>query len=285
MPGPVRALLTIAGLLLLAWLGLCTLMFMRQRDFVYFPAATRVEAGQTDFAFDNEGITLRGWVVNPGQPRALLYFGGNAEAIQHNREAFARWFPDHTVYLVAYRGYGASQGQPGEVPLSSDAVALHDHVSGQHKGIDVVGRSLGSGVAAHLASQRPVGRLALVTPFDSLAGVGQHHYPWLPVRLLARDRYDSATRLTAFEGPVLVIQAGRDRVIPASSTRRLIDALPAARSEVVMVPEAGHNDIDMYPSYGEALAAFMRGGSDGRGHGDGGDASAGQRGTPPPTTQ
>ena len=127
-------------------------------------------------------MTLRGWKLNPGKSGALLYFGGNAERLDASRDEFARLFPDRTVYLLSYRGYGASEGQPGEAALFGDALALYDAARARHprRRYAVIGRSLGSGVASYLASQRPVERLALVTPFDSLAEVAQAHYPVVP---------------------------------------------------------------------------------------------------------
>jgi len=203
---------------------------------------------------------LRGWVVNPGKPSAIVYFGGNAEAVQANRDDFARWFPGRSVYLLAYRGYGASDGAPTAEVLLADALALFDEAQARHPGqpVSAVGRSLGSGIASHVASQRPVDRLALVTPFDSLANVAQAHYPWLPVRWLLRDGYPAAEWLQGFRGEVLVLRGARDEVIPAANTDALVATLPPASTRVVAIAGAGHNDIGAFPAFGDALAAFMR---------------------------
>ena len=252
-----RPLLTALALLALAYIGVCAWMYATQRDAMYFPQFTQVDADQTDFQLRRDGVTLRGWRVNPGRPAAVVYFGGNAERIEFARDEFATWFPDHTVYLVAYRGYGASDGTPREADLYADAVALFDHVSARHSGpVGVVGRSLGSGVAGYLASQRPVARLVLITPFDSLAHVGQLHYPWLPVRRLLQDRYESARHLARYRGPVLVVRAGNDQVIPAASTDRLIASLQPP-PQVVELPGADHNTIGGDPGFGEALRGFV----------------------------
>lgn len=242
----------------LVYLGVCGFMYVRQRDIMYCPRDTRVDAAQTDFALPREGVTLRGWVVNPGRPRALIYFGGNAEPVQINRERFARWFPQHTVYLVAYRGFGASEGEPTEETITSDALALFDHVRRRHRGarVDVIGRSLGSGVAAYVAAQRQVRRLALVTPYDTLADVGQARYRWLPVHLLARDRYDSVANLAAYTGPLLVVRAGLDTVIPASCTQRLIDSLPRP-PQVLDLRSADHSSIVSAPALARTMKRFF----------------------------
>jgi pimeloyl-ACP methyl ester carboxylesterase len=245
------------GAIALVYAAVCGLLYLRQQQLVYFPAFTRVPEAQTSFALTRGEVVLRGWMVNPGRPRAILYFGGNGESIQFNRETFERWLPGHTVYLVAYRGYGASDGKPSQRALFADALALFDHVQAEHpqQPVSLLGRSLGSGVASYLAAQRRVGRVALVTPFDSLAGVAQAHYPWLPVHWLLRERYESTRYLAGHRGPLLVVRAGGDEVVPSANTDRLIASLPQP-PRVVSIPNASHNDLDE-DAYGRALAAFF----------------------------
>lgn len=249
-----------AAILAAAYLTVCALLFLGQRDLLYFPQATRVAPAQTDFALQRgPALSLRGWRVHPGRDKVLLYFGGNAEDLRHARAQLAPLLPDYTVYLLAYRGYGASDGAPSEAALVGDALALYDHVRATQPQaeIAVLGRSLGSGVASQLAARRPLARLILVTPFDSLASAAQAHYPWAPVRWLLRDRYDSASALRDYRAPLLVLRAGRDQVVPASSTQRLLGALPQAPT-VVDMPRAGHDDISADPRYTQALRAFLR---------------------------
>lgn len=254
-----RFIVLLLGALLVAWLALCLFLFVVQRKLIYFPDYTRTEASGTDYALERDGAVLRGWIVNPGHPSAILYFGGNAESVQANREDFARWFPGRTVYLLAYRGYGASDGAPTGPVLLDDALAFFDDVQSRHPGqpVSAIGRSLGSGIASHVASHRPVDRLALVTPFDSLASVAATHYPWLPARWLIRDPYRSDEALRGYRQPVLVLRAGRDMVVPAANTDALL-AAPPSPPRVVAIKEADHNDIQAFPAFGEALSDFMR---------------------------
>ncbi len=248
----------IIAVLAAGYIGLCAWVYASQRSLIYFPQFTRVEARDTDIEIRRNGVILRGWLVNPGRSNAILYFGGNAERIERGREAFAAWFPDSSVYLVAYRGYGASDGSPRQSDLFADALAVFDHVHARHEGsIAVVGRSLGGGVAGYLASQRPVARVALITPFDSLASVASAHYPWLPMHWLIRDRYESTRHLAGYRGPILVIRAGRDTVIPAASTARLVQALPGSPTLAVL-PASDHNTLDSDPAYRKALVEFLR---------------------------
>lgn len=252
-------LVIVAVLAVLAYAGACWLLHTRQREMIYYGWTTTAETAGTDFELKRPGAVLRGWIVNPGKPAPILYFGGNAERIEANRDGFARMFPGRSVYLVAYRGYGASSGEPGEKALVGDALALFDHVQSVHprQPVSVIGRSLGSGVASQLAAQRPVAALALVTPFDSMVSTAQSHYPVFPVGWLLTERYESAKALHAFRTPILIVHGGRDDIVPEKNTLRLIEALPRP-AKVVRIAAADHNDIAGYPEYAAALTAFMR---------------------------
>jgi len=254
-----RMLAGVAVVAVLAYAGICIGLYAIQRGLMYYPQYTRVDAAATDFGLVRDEVRLRGWVLGRDGRDPILYFGGNAERIEANRDDFAHWFPGRAVYLLAYRGYGASDGVPREDDLVADALALYDEVHQRHPGqpIAVIGRSLGSGVASHVASQRAVSKLVLVTPFDSLAEVAQTHYPWLPVRWLVSDRYPSAELLRRHTGPILVVRAGRDRVIPASNTDRLVAGLPGTTT-ILNLEQADHDSVGAFPAYGDALSAFLR---------------------------
>jgi len=254
----MKMLIALVSVPLLAYAGLCGLMYAKQRELTYFAGVTRVDARDTDFELRRDDVVLRGWRLNAGRDAALVYFGGNAESVQYSARDLADWFPGRSIYTLAYRGYGASDGKPSEAALVGDALALFDHVRGLHPTGDlaVVGRSLGSGVAAQVAAARPVDRLVLVTPFDSLAGVAAMHYPWLPVRRLMLDQYDSASALAAYEGPVFVLEAGRDQVVPAASTARLVAALPRPPARL-RVDRADHNSALATAQEIRALQDFL----------------------------
>ncbi|NYZ64252.1 alpha/beta hydrolase [Luteimonas deserti] len=252
----MRILAVALALAAFAYAALCVAMLLGQRHLLYAPQFTRVAADATDFELARGDVVLRGWRIGPEDGRPLLYFGGNAERVEANRAEFARWFPGHRVHLLAYRGYGASDGAPTAAQLKADALALYDAVAAGRSDVDVIGRSVGSGIASHVAAHRPVARLALITPFADLGDVAAGHYPWLPVRLLLRERLRPAEDLAAFQGEVLVLRAGRDTIVPPEHADRLADALPRPPLRVVF-PGAGHNDIQQTPGYADALGGFL----------------------------
>ena len=236
---------------------LATLLAPVARRLVYPGAATRVPAEQTDLELRVDGVTLRGWEVNPGREHALVYFGGNGEGVEWLVPELGRRFPEHTSYLVAYRGYGASEGTPGERVLTQDALVVHDYAAARHAGpVDVVGRSLGSGVAMQVAVRRPVERLVLITPFDSLVATGADLFPRLPVRHLLRDRWDSAAVAHRLTARVLVVRAGGDDVVRPARTDRLLELLPEDTA-VLDLPDAAHGTLHEDPAYWPAIEAFL----------------------------
>ena len=252
---------TLLGLLLilaLLYAALSAWVYFRQRDFIYFPQFTRADLPPANLELPVDGAVLRGWVVNPGNRDAVIYFGGNAEPVHAMRADLAQWFPGHSSYLLPYRGYGASDGVPGERALTADALSLYDLVRSQHPdgSITVIGRSLGSGVASYLAAHRPVAALVLVTPFDSMSKLAQTHYSFLPVRWLLRERYDSARHLRDFRGPVLILRAGNDRIVPTERTEQLVEALPV-RPQVVELSGTDHNTLSYVPRYRQAIVDFV----------------------------
>jgi pimeloyl-ACP methyl ester carboxylesterase len=197
------------------------------------------------------------WQLHGSLPAALIYFGGNAEDVAAKIPEFAAVFPDRAVYLVHYRGYGGNAGTPSEKLLVTDAQAIYDDVTNRHERVAVMGRSLGSGVATAVAATRPVEKLILVTPYDSITQVAADHYGWAPVRWLVKDSYDSVRRIKAVHAPVLALIAARDDVVLRPRSEALVAAIPAPLRHVKIFHDATHNDINLQPGYRELLREFL----------------------------
>lgn len=248
-------ILTLAALVVL-YLGCCLLLYLKQRTFQYFPASRRLGPTQMAGTF-RSGATLLQLTVRPhAGPGAVLYFGGNAEDVSGSVGPLLAAFPDREIVMLHYRGYGGSAGTPTEADIAADAAGLFDQVHALHPDVIVIGRSLGTGVAARLASTRPVSRLVLVTPYDSLLGIAQRAFPLFPVRWLLIDKYESWRYVPKITAPVLILRAEHDEVIPADSTEALRARFPAGQVRSVVVPGASHNTIIDDPVYVRALAEF-----------------------------
>lgn len=235
--------------MLFFYLGLCLLLFLLQRKFLYFPQPVAPEINATEIGFETDGVQLRGWVVNLGRPKALLYYGGNAESIENNVTFFDKVLPSYSVYLIPYRGYGNSTGYPTEEHLYQDALHVYDRVKVKHEKIALMGRSLGSGVATYVAVNRQVDTLLLVTPFDSIVNVAKSVYWMFPVSLLIKDRFESVERVDDITADTHIFIAERDRVITRVRTERLIEQFGEQLKAVFLIAGADHNDISIYPEY------------------------------------
>jgi uncharacterized protein len=246
-------ILVLAGIYLL----IAALLFIYQRKLIYIPVPIDPAFSADEITIDNNGVELHGWVLHPGKARAVIYFGGNSESITNRRDYFDSLFADYSVYLVNYRGYGKSQGQPSERALFADALAIYDRIRPQYDSITAYGRSLGSGVAIYLAAQRPVDKLILLTPYDSVAAVAQATYPLFPIRYLIKDRFDSATLASQIDAPVLIASAELDRVIGLQHTLALRQKFTRTRVDYVQIEGAAHNDITEFAQYREAVARFI----------------------------
>lgn len=256
MKSVVLSALTVAAIV---YGGLCVLLFVAQRAMLYFPTPEAQLPGAEALSLKSGGETLRIWTRPAGGPQALIYFGGNAEDVAWNLEPFAGAMPGHAIYLVNYRGYGGSSGSPSEQGLFADALAVYDRVREKHPDISVVGTSLGSSVAAYLASARKVDRLVLVTPFDSIENVARARFPILPVSLLLKDKFDSAARVPGITAKTLVVIAGNDEMIARERSDALVARFPADQVRVEVIPGATHNTVADSPRYMELIAGFLGG--------------------------
>ncbi|MEM6986782.1 MAG: alpha/beta hydrolase [Pseudomonadota bacterium] len=245
------------GFIALVYLAVGVMLYLSQRNFIYFPTGS-VDHDYEALTVENQGERLNIIRLNAGNRRAVLYFGGNAESVAFSGEEFQRALPEHTVYLVNYRGYGGSSGKPTEAVLYADALTLYDRFSSGHDTLAVMGRSLGSGVASYLAAQREVDKLVLITPFDSILGVAQSRFPIYPLSLLLKDTFDSASRAADIVADVLIVVAEHDDVIARVHSDRLIDAFAAKPAQVEMLSNTGHNDISLHASYYPLIAAFLQ---------------------------
>jgi len=196
-------------------------------------------------------------MINPGKKNAILYFGGNAEAVAYNASMFRELFKNYTVYLTEYRGYGNSSGAPTEQGLYADALSWYDKLASQYEQISVIGRSLGAGVAIYLTDSRKVQRLVLVTPFDSATNMARHYYPLFPVSILLKDKYDSLNRAKRIKIPTLVIAGEHDEIVPRARTQSLIDVLPKDQTRTVIIKRVGHNDLSSSSTYAAELSQFI----------------------------
>ncbi len=217
-----------------------------------FPEGDWEPAGlvHEDVSFEAEdGVTLHGWFCAVSDPAiTILHSHGNAGNITHRADLVRLW-QRHlraSVLLYDYRGYGRSEGRPSEGGLYRDARAAYRWLTGK-KGIaarDVVlwGESIGAAVALDLALSVPHRALVLEAPFTSAVDMGRLLFPWAPVRLLMRTRFDNLAKIGRIKRPVLIIHGTDDSIVPFDMGRRLFEAAPEPK-RFLAVQGADHNDL------------------------------------------
>lgn len=242
--------------ILFIYLSIALFLFAFQRSLLYYPSA-ETEHEYDVIQYEVDDVVLDVIVLNKGKDEAIIYFGGNGEAVVANASFFNKILSDYTIYLVNYRGYGGSTGKPMEIALYADAQYIYDQVKTKHQTISVIGRSLGSGVATYLASTRNISKMILITPFDSIQAIAQKQYPVFPIALLLRDKFDSLNRVKNISAKTLVLLAENDVVIPFENSQRLIAAFPSSQIKVELIEEMGHNNISSKQEYYHFLQQFM----------------------------
>ena len=230
----------------------------QQRRLIYFPFGsvptpdTLGLANTTAVFFPtHDGLTLAGWFV-AGRGRSthtVIVFNGNA-GNRAFRAPLAQALASAglSVLLFDYRGFGGNPGAPSEAGLKVDARAARNYVLGRGgvdpAGLVYFGESLGTAVATDLAADHPPAALILRSPFTSMTDVGKHHYAYLPVGWLLRDRYNTMDRIVRVRAPLLIVGADADRIVPFELTRRLYEAAPDPKT-LLVIRGADHNDDSM----------------------------------------
>jgi len=268
-----KLLLSVALFGTLAYLAIAAALYFGQTSII-FPARLVPPAGPLPPGAERieltapDGVRLEGVHIPAARPAggekiAILGFAGNASNAAAIAEFLAYIYPEHPVIAFHYRGYAPSAGTPSAAALVEDAPLLHDLVRERLRPdrFVVVGISIGSGVAAGLAGERPLDGLILVTPFDSLRAVAADKFPWLPVSLLIRHHLPSAETLAKVDVRVAIIGAERDEVVPVRHSAALAGAVPKLVHHAT-IPGARHNDVADQPQFRiemrRALEAVLR---------------------------
>ena len=248
-----RAILILAATAAFVYIALCLALFLAQRSFIYYPHSRSATAGNTTLTLSVDNARILVDTRPYSGSDAVIYFGGNAEDVSRSLPMLADAFPRRSLYALNYRGYGGSTGKPSETALIADALVLFDRVQMDRPHIIVIGRSLGSGVAVHVASERPVERLVLVTPYDSLAEIAASQFPYFPIRWLLLDKFESWRFAPRVSAPTRLIAAQDDEIIPLASTESLYKRFPPSLATMTVIRGVGHNSISESPEYLPAL--------------------------------
>lgn len=251
--------LTIIVLVLVigGYIAACCGLYIFQRSLIFRPRPRSADSQSAVIALPNDvGNFLVSTRPRDGQG-ALIYFGGNSEDVSMTVPAYAATFPDRSIYMMHYRGYGGSDGSPSEEGIVADGVALFDEVSKTHSDVVIVGRSLGSGIAVHVAGLKTPSHLVLVTPYDSMGDIAAHRYPYFPVRWLLIDKFDSWRYAPGVTAKTLIIIAEEDSVIPRERSVHLFGLFNAGLASFRVLPGTDHGSISGSPEYYPLIREYV----------------------------
>lgn len=210
-----------------------------------------------------DGTKLHGWYFSLDRPqRVVLYFHGNGEQVADNGELMQQIRDElqAAVLVFDYRGYGLSSGSPYEAGVIADGAAalawLAKQTDRRPDQIVLIGRSIGGAVATAVAADQGAGALVLQSTFTKLTDAAAVHFPWLPVRWVIRNRFNSLARIAHYEGPLHASHGDSDAVVPFEQGRALFDASPSPTKRFLTLPGGDHNDPQPN-SYYDDLAEFL----------------------------
>ena len=272
MADVIRIALSVLRIVAAVYVGLCILLFFLQSRMIYFPLAPVMQKpSDVGLVYESvalltaDNVRLAAWYVPcTGARGTVLMCHGNGGNIGDRLHPIGLFHElGLNVLIFDYRGYGESAGSPSEAGTYQDAHAawlyLVEKRATPPGTIVVFGRSLGGAVAAGLAERVAPVALILEATFTSIPDMGVRLYPWLPIRLLCRYRYNTLARLAQIKCPVLIAHSRDDDMIPFEHGRSLF---AAAREPKIFVELSGdHNEGEVLtsPAYRQALDAFLAG--------------------------
>jgi pimeloyl-ACP methyl ester carboxylesterase len=225
--------------------ALCVFVGVGQRSLLYFPTHHAADPTMPPWTVNGETIGFHRPVPAPQTVWLMLH--GNGGQASDRTYALPRIAPTDALYVLEYPGYGRRDGQPSLATINAAALAAYHALRREFPGkpIGILGESIGSGPASFLASASPApDKIILVVPFDTLANVAARHFPFLPVRLMLRDRWDNIAALRNYTGPVEIYAAIDDEIIHFTHAKNLSTRIPAARLTAI---EGGHNNWSASP--------------------------------------
>ncbi len=265
-----RMLQSILFIILTVWVLLSLLLWVFQPSFIYYPyKKIETTPAAIGLPFEeiqlttSDNVALHGWwIPNDNARYTLLFFHGNAGNISHRLESI-RIFHELglSVFIFDYRGYGQSEGKPGEKGTYRDAEAawqfLVDDMRVQPEKIIIFGRSLGGAIASWLAAHYAAAAVILESTFTSVADMGRHYYPYLPITLLNHIKYPTLVHIDKISSPVMLIHSKEDDIVPYLLGRNLYDAANEPKTFLDIQGDHNYGYLDSGEVYTRGLQQFI----------------------------
>jgi uncharacterized protein len=245
------------------YLALCIWIWIFQRSQIFKPTIVKTNKEllekfrDYEFSIEHEGIKLFGLFKKSGEECIIIYYGGTGEDITFHFNKFDS-IVNASLLFMDYRGYCKSEGVPSEKGIYSDSLYLFDYVTKNQtfKKVILVGRSLGSAVAAYVASKRSASAIILITPSDSIIAIARNRLPFVPMSLLLRHKFDSLKLAPQITAPTLVLRSENDLSIKSERTDSLLLKLPNIK-KCVTIKESDHSSIKNFETYWGEIKKFI----------------------------
>lgn len=254
-----------------AYMAICLAVYQVQDRLIYFPSSP-LAATPSDIGLQHEelnlttddGVDLSAWFVPAREEQGVVLFcHGNAGNISHRLESLWQWHElGYSALIFDYRGYGKSAGRPTENGLHRDARAAWQYLTEERaippSDIVIFGRSLGGAVAAHLAARVKARAVILESTFTSLPDLGAEFYPYLPVRLITSQRYETKAELAHISAPLLLVHSRDDEVIPFAHGKELFACATEPKTFVPITGSHNRGFITSGEVYRKAIRQFLQ---------------------------
>jgi len=237
----------LGGIGVALYLVVFAVLFFYQRSFLFFGGRTEAAMDPAYHAVtikEADGVTLKLWVID-GKPHApvIVLFYGNAGTLSDFQDIGVTLHGEgYSIVHASYRGYDGNPGKPSEDGLMNDARSVLKSLPPDHGPIILWGQSLGSGVAARMASEGRASALILQSPYTAVVDVAARRFPIYPVRWVMRDWFNTSALVPKIKMPVLIMHGTKDDVVPFDMGETLAHAF-GAEATFVAIPNRGHNDL------------------------------------------
>ena len=221
--------------IILIYLIIVAYMYLNQRKLLYLPSENNYLDDQIDFNFKEvfidveKNLKLKAWLIENDfkNKKTLVFFHGNAGNLSNRTYKLNQLSKlDLNIIILAWRGFSGNEGEPSEQNLYNDAKKTIDWLNSRgvkNKNIILYGESLGTGIAVELSQTNQFGGIILESPFTSMTNAAKNIYPWLPVKYLLKDKYDSEKKIKNIKIPILIMHGKKDNIVPFRMGKKLYD--------------------------------------------------------------
>ena len=221
--------------IILIYLIIVAYMYLNQRKLLYLPSENNYLDDQIDFNFKEvlidveKNLKLKAWLIENDfkNKKTLVFFHGNAGNLSNRTYKLNQLSKlDLNIIILAWRSFSGNEGEPSEQNLYNDAKKTIDWLNSRgvkNKNIILYGESLGTGIAVELGQTNQFGGIILESPFTSMTNAAKNIYPWLPVKYLLKDKYDSEKKIKNLQIPILIMHGKKDNIVPFKMGKKLYD--------------------------------------------------------------